>query len=765
MPLLELKDVGKIYVSESNVTVGIRGVNLAFDKGEFVAVTGKSGSGKSTLLNVISGMDSYEEGELLIEEMPTSHYLEPDWEKYREEYISFVFQDYNIIDSFTVLENVELALMHIEDKTARRARALELIGRVGLLSHVSHKGSRLSGGQKQRTVIARALAKDSPIILADEPTGNLDSATSKEIIELLSEISRDKLLIVVTHDFDELADYATRHVRIYDGAVESDHILREPEHTVPEARTESVKRAAYDKKSSVKKDIRNGFVLGADIFRSKPKLTVFLCLLMLIGTIGIFLVTSLTASAGENFEPKYMFRHIDGRVVVVRRDGAPMSEGDVKKLSEEYGASSYLRFDALLDMEYANGGNVSVGNTEEDMVFIDFDFTYSKRYDGDMLGEMPEAKNEVFLYLPISYQPVFGKNEIEKKEISINNVTYKISGIKYFYDNNKKAECLLTYDGFRTATAAYYLASGYSSLHMNLAVTDHDAGTSESFRLANIVTSFDMPSDKVYIDSGSYRDFIANNDITGYSQGLSIIANYYIYDYIYGSQKNMYFNREFDESAITYERPGVYPTYEPFEIAKDYIIISDELLCEIAEGVLDASYRQASFFFENDRIAEAKSELMSSGDYIAVPSYTTHETMGDDAVLLVAEGLILVLAWVLAILFLAFFINLCSSRSLAAFRTDMAIMRSMGIPVRVIRIGMHVRMLLSLLPAFVFMAGLAAYIFLTPTLNDAFVYLYAWQYALIALGMIILTYSTTHMQVKRLFGASVKKSLKGGSEE
>ncbi|MBQ2272459.1 MAG: ATP-binding cassette domain-containing protein, partial [Clostridia bacterium] len=166
MAFLSLKDVGKIYVSDGNVSVGIRGVNLSFELGEFVAVTGKSGSGKSTLLNVISGMDSYEEGELYIEGQSTSHYLQPEWEEYREKYISFIFQDYNIIESFTVLQNVELALLHIADKKERRARAKELICRVGLGSHMHHKGSKLSGGQKQRTVIARALAKDSPIILA-----------------------------------------------------------------------------------------------------------------------------------------------------------------------------------------------------------------------------------------------------------------------------------------------------------------------------------------------------------------------------------------------------------------------------------------------------------------------------------------------------------------------------------------------------------------------------------------------------------------------
>ena len=175
MSLLKLQDIGKIYVSGATVAVGIRGVNLEFDLGEFVAITGKSGSGKTTLLNVISGMDSYEEGELYVEGQSTSHYTQQDWEEYRQRYISFIFQDYNIIESFTVQQNVELALMHIPDAKERRRRATELIDRVGLTPFRRHKGSKLSGGQKQRTVIARALAKDSPIILADEPTGNLVS--------------------------------------------------------------------------------------------------------------------------------------------------------------------------------------------------------------------------------------------------------------------------------------------------------------------------------------------------------------------------------------------------------------------------------------------------------------------------------------------------------------------------------------------------------------------------------------------------------------
>ena len=164
--LLRLKNIGKIYDSNGILTIGIRGVNLCLDYNEFVTIEGESGSGKSTLLNVIGANDTYEEGELYINGEETSHYSEADWEKYREQNIATIFQDFNIIENLTVLENVELALLRIEDKKARRKRAKELIDRVGLTGQINRRGSKLSGGEKQRTVIARALAKDAPVILA-----------------------------------------------------------------------------------------------------------------------------------------------------------------------------------------------------------------------------------------------------------------------------------------------------------------------------------------------------------------------------------------------------------------------------------------------------------------------------------------------------------------------------------------------------------------------------------------------------------------------
>lgn len=762
MALLTLKDIGKIYVSEGNVAVGIRGVNLSFDRGEFVAITGKSGSGKSTLLNVISGMDSYEEGELYIEGQTTSHYLQPEWEEYRQKYISFIFQDYNIIESFTVLQNVELALMHIEDKKARRERAMELIRRVGLASHVKQKGSKLSGGQKQRTVIARALAKDSPIILADEPTGNLDSTTSKEIIELLREVSKDKLLIVVTHNFDQVEDYATRHIRIFDGAVESDHVIH---NTAIHEETDAPRKAEKkDKKEEIKRQVKNGFTLGRTIFTAKPKLSVFLCFLMLIGTMGIFLVTALCGEAGELFEPNYMFNHIDGRLIVTKQNGEVFTEDELQALVKEYGADDYLHYDKLLDEGIYQNITLPTGDSERDYKYPMAHSVYGKDYGDKIVGRYPEATNEVFLYLPIYYQPAVGEDSLTISEIMIGSTTYKLVGVKYYYDNNLSPECLFTEDGFRTATAIHYLKE-FSNYMINVHVADENNSNGNVFKLADLKPSFDIPADKVYIDSETYDAFFAKDaDPTiNYTTRVSYTATYQKYNYYNGESSRIYnFEKLFTEENITDEKPnyGLDLYYN-----EGALIISDELLCEIAEEVLKNSYMQASLFFESDAAAHNAAEKLQEKGYIAVPSDTTYEADAGTVISKILSCVVLVFVWVLAIVFLAFFINLCSSRTLSAFKGDMAIMRSMGIQVNVIRIGMYVRMLISLIPAFLVVILTAILIFTTPKFNEFFVYLYAWQYAVIFIGMIALTVRTTYKQIKKLFGESVKKSLKGGNAE
>lgn len=221
--MLELKGICKRYVTQSFTQVALDSVSLSFRDNEFVAILGPSGSGKTTMLNVIGGLDHFDSGDLLIDGISTKDFRDRDWDAYRNNRIGFVFQSYNLIPHQTILENVELALTltgvgHAE----RRQRAREALEKVGLGEHVNKRPSQLSGGQMQRVAIARALINDPEIVLADEPTGALDSTTSVQVMDLLKDVARDRLVIMVTHNPELAYQYATRIVNLADGKITDD---------------------------------------------------------------------------------------------------------------------------------------------------------------------------------------------------------------------------------------------------------------------------------------------------------------------------------------------------------------------------------------------------------------------------------------------------------------------------------------------------------------------------------------------------------------
>ena len=224
---IELRKVSKYYATEESVSMGFARVDLALDIGEFVAITGESGSGKSTLLNVISGLDTYEEGEMFVCGEDTTAYGTEDYERYRKTYIGNIFQDFNLINSYTVYQNIEVVMLLSGRKRSEcRDRITELLELVGLSEYRNTKVSKLSGGQKQRVAIARALAKDAPIIVADEPTGNLDSVSAESVMETLSKVSHDKLVVIVTHNYDQAEPYVTRKLTMHDGRIIEDKKVR-----------------------------------------------------------------------------------------------------------------------------------------------------------------------------------------------------------------------------------------------------------------------------------------------------------------------------------------------------------------------------------------------------------------------------------------------------------------------------------------------------------------------------------------------------------
>ena len=231
--MLELKDICKRYVTDNFTQVALDHVSVAFRDNEFVAILGPSGSGKTTMLNIVGGLDHFDEGDLVIDGISTKRYRDRDWDAYRNNRIGFVFQSYNLIPHQTILANVELALtLSGVGRAERRRRALEALDRVGLADHVNKRPSQLSGGQMQRVAIARALINDPEILLADEPTGALDSATSVQVMDLLKEVAKDRLVVMVTHNPELARQYATRIVEIHDGHITADSDPFDPETAV-----------------------------------------------------------------------------------------------------------------------------------------------------------------------------------------------------------------------------------------------------------------------------------------------------------------------------------------------------------------------------------------------------------------------------------------------------------------------------------------------------------------------------------------------------
>ncbi|MDR1017026.1 MAG: ABC transporter ATP-binding protein [Coriobacteriales bacterium] len=223
MQMLKLSDIRKTYRTAGFTQVALGGISISFRDNEFVAVLGPSGSGKTTLLNVVGGLDHYDSGDLEIDGVSTKRYKDRDWDTYRNNRIGFVFQSYNLIPHQTVLANVELALTLSGVRRAeRRERATAALTQVGLAEHIRKHPGQLSGGQAQRVAIARALVNDPEILLADEPTGALDSKTSVEVMQLIKQIADERLVIMVTHNPELAEEYATRIVNLRDGLITHD---------------------------------------------------------------------------------------------------------------------------------------------------------------------------------------------------------------------------------------------------------------------------------------------------------------------------------------------------------------------------------------------------------------------------------------------------------------------------------------------------------------------------------------------------------------
>lgn len=301
--MLELNDIKKDYVSGSTTVSALKGINLRFRDCEFVSILGQSGCGKTTMLNIIGGLDKYTSGDLKINGVSTKNYKDRDWDFYRNNSIGFVFQSYNLIPHQTVLSNVELALtLSGVSKAERKKRAIEALEKVGLGEQIHKKPNQMSGGQMQRVAIARALVNNPDILLADEPTGALDTETSIQIMKLLKEISKDRLIIMVTHNPELAKDYSTRIVRLLDGVITDDsnpYSLEDMEADIRAKEAAKVKISEKKIKKSGKKQKTSmsfftALSLSFNNLMTKKTRTILTAFAGSIGIIGIAMILSIS---------------------------------------------------------------------------------------------------------------------------------------------------------------------------------------------------------------------------------------------------------------------------------------------------------------------------------------------------------------------------------------------------------------------------------------------------------------------------------------
>ena len=638
--------------------MGFSRIDLNLDIGEFVAITGESGSGKSTLLNVISGLDTYEEGEMFVCGEDTSAYGTEDYEIYRKTYIGNIFQDFNLINSYTVYQNIEIVMLLSGKKRSEiRRRVPELIDLVGLKKYRHTKVSRLSGGQKQRVAIARALAKNAPVIVADEPTGNLDSASAASVMETLAKVSKDKLVVMVTHNYEQAEPYVTRKITMHDGKIiedkkitqgrlnsEEDYLAEIGAAGVPadgtprrEGRAARAAKAAkaaeagittqhseppaprnMRKSSQIRLGVRNTFNLPA-------KFILLFIVYFFVSTAVLSQYAATKNSMHENDllgNNPYFINASTERVVIKKTDESSFTDEDFAAVESMPNIRAIVKNDLALDSGvsfslgdyYVEGPVMPVGNISES------DITY---------GQMPESDYEIVIKLdpssdlisvgdPSEYigQPVrlkdmsqmqtyqFG-SKIKVAGIIVgdginDNDDYGIVGYSTIYTSDKVGNELLI---------SMMAASSKTELNFNgtRVSTDYERG---------IYSSEDVPDGKVYLfeDQVYYYD---NEEAVGKPFSLKVKNRFFESEGEYTVDKVINEDNCNDLLGIPEDE---------LEMYYNCVFISENDFREL----FDRGFYQISAYMINEQDAEETQQMLNDEGFtvLAMKDALTDETGG-----------------------------------------------------------------------------------------------------------------------------------------
>ena len=725
--MIRLKNVSKFYYNKGLSTSGFNKVSADFNLGEFVVITGESGSGKSTLLNVISGLDSYEEGEMYIDGKETSHYTEEDFENYRKKYISNIFQNFNLVNSYTVYQNIELILL-INGKKRKevKSKVIELIKQVDLLKYKNTKVSKLSGGQKQRVAIARALAKNTPIIVADEPTGNLDKKSAESVLRVLSEVAKDKLVVVVTHNYEQFEKYASRKITMYDGKIVEDKVIRKTE----------VKDVFYDNDykpmgmfTKLRLGVRNAFNIV-------PKFLLLLAVFLFVLVAVISETSSFKLAKYQEEASGYnqFFGDISKeRIVLVKKDKSAFTDKDYEYLNN------------LNDIDYIVKNDIELDNNiflQSDNLYLDGYAADITRFKGKLAaGVMPKEDNEVIVvgnkdnYYLSKAEKLLNKELTYETYYSFGFVSEKIKivGIAYINDS---------YD------IKFYMKPSLSS---KLAKYDMLKSSKLEITMNNKVAPFmievvdNLNEGEVYVTENAYTYFDYN--VNPVHKDVKINVN------------NMYFNKTLDlkiNKLLDKNNFKKYTGFKNYDEYYNYIFISQKDF----DNLLPKENYQCSVFVKDELTVNDTKKILEDNGYKAiVVSDTLLKYDSDFAYFLNIINIIVTILLLVILFFISYLIIKIILKSRHVYYSTLRILgANKGLSKNLLRIELYTILNVAFVLIMIVICLINKDIIVSSDLKDLLRFMSVKDYVLIYLLVFLMTYLISVRFAKYLFKQSAMKT-------
>lgn len=728
--MIKLKNVSKFYYTKGVIASGFTKVSLDLKMGEFVAITGESGSGKSTLLNVISGLDSYEEGEMYINGQETSHYTEKDFENYRRTYIGNIFQSFNLVNSYTVYQNIELILLlNGEKKKDVKLRVGELIKKVGLENFKNTKVSKLSGGQKQRVAIARALAKDTPIIIADEPTGNLDEKSAKDVIKLLSDIAKDKLVIIVTHNYEQVEEYVTRKIKMHDGKILEDKKIK-PVEKMNDTKIHKYKNITTPNK--IRLGIRNTFNII-------PKF-------LLVFAVYLF-ITSALLSEYASFKKEEHLSSLAGynwifsdlstnRIIIKKENGESFSEEDFKKIENIEKVKSISKNDLLVDGEIGLSSEYS---------YLYGKATEIKEFEGNLdLGRMPN--NEYEIIIECEKDDYFLTDELLDSEVNREDYNtgeikedykLKIVGIKYIPEES---------NSYSSNTKIYVSDTVFKDVEKEINEKYSTIKTLYSNKYYNykVAPNDKVPVGKAYVGM-DFESLGENENPIGKNLEIAV--------------ENMYYQ---EKITVTIDKLYKKSNLENLLALKDYEEQAGTIFVNPDDynHLFHKNVYQSSVFVEDSRDVEEVSQALKN---MGITTLAIKDTLVNDgmAEMLRIFKTVVTIVVVIALLFVSYFIIKIILKSRNVYFSTI---RMLGASSKICKNLLVIELFVVSNLAFFFFIGLILLvkkgIFTSDYLSNLITYLSMKDYILLYIILIAMSYMTSLKFAKSIFKKSAMNSYK-----